>query len=90
MGAGEVLESFKLGGNVYLLGSFEKGLTIYSQQIRSLNLAWSMVMSAPRDSLRRVAVVGGGFAGLTVAAGLLKKPRLGNLWVTGGLSAEVD
>src|ERR1700731_935684 len=32
-----------------------------------------MVMSAPSDSLRRVAVVGGGFAGLTVAAGLLKK-----------------
>jgi hypothetical protein len=78
MGAPEVLESFKLDGNVYLLGSFEKGLTIYSQQIRGLNLAWSMVMSAPSDSLRCVAVVGGGFAGLTVAAGLLKKgvPRV--------------
>ena len=71
--AGEALESFRLQGNVYVLGCFEKGLTIYSQQIRALNLAWSMVKSAPVESLRRVAVVGGGFAGLSVAAGLLKK-----------------
>jgi hypothetical protein len=30
MTAGEVLESFRLHGNVYVLGCFEKGLTIYT------------------------------------------------------------
>jgi hypothetical protein len=69
----ETLNSFRLAGDVYLLGSFEKGLTIYSQQVRALNLAWALIEAAPKNSLGRVAIVGGGFAGLTVAAGLLKK-----------------
>lgn len=68
-----VLKSFKLTDGVYLLGCLEKGLTIYRQQVRALNLVWSMVNAAPKESLQRVAVVGGGFAGLTAAAGLLKK-----------------
>ena len=71
--ARETLNRFRLAGDVYLLGSFEKGLTIYSQQVRALNLAWALIEAAPKNSLGRVAVVGGGFAGLTVAAGLLKK-----------------
>lgn len=66
------LNRFRLAGDVYLLGSFEKGLTIYSQQVRALNLAWALIEGAP-NKLGRVAVVGGGFAGLTAAAGLLKK-----------------
>jgi hypothetical protein len=67
------LDRFRLAPDLYLLGSFEKGLTIYSQQVRALNLAWALIEAAPQRSLRRIAIVGGGFAGLTAAAGLLKK-----------------
>src|SRR5436853_6533719 len=68
-----VLKRFALADNIYLLGTFETGLTIYNQQVRGLNLVWSMVEAAPEKQLRRIAVVGGGFAGLTAAAGLLHK-----------------
>jgi GAF domain-containing protein len=64
---------FRLSNNIYLLGSFEAGLTIYKQQVRALNLVWSMIEALPRKRLERVAVVGGGFAGLTAAAALLHK-----------------
>ena len=68
-----VLASFCLVDNVYLLGCLETGLTIYAQQARALNLVWSLIETAPATSLEKVAVVGGGFGGLTAAAGLLKK-----------------
>jgi hypothetical protein len=69
----QVLERFRIAPNVYLLGSFEMALTIYNQQARALNLAWSMVESKSPETLQSVAIVGGGFAGLTAAAGLLHK-----------------
>jgi hypothetical protein len=69
----EVLRQFKLADRVYILGTFETGLTIYSQQVRALNLVWSLVEAAPENELRNIAIVGGGFAGLTAAAGLLHK-----------------
>ena len=68
-----LLRRFRLSNNIYLLGSFEAGLTIYKQQVRALNLAWSMIEVLPRRKLERVAVIGGGFAGLTAAAALLHK-----------------
>jgi len=73
LSARATLDRFRLAGDVYLLGSFEKGLTIYSQQVRALNLAWALIEAAPKESLERIAIVGGGFAGLSAAAGLLKK-----------------
>ena len=69
----EILSEFKIADRIYLLGTFETGLTIYSQQVRALNLVWSLVEAAPEDELRNIAIVGGGFAGLTAAAGLLHK-----------------
>jgi hypothetical protein len=69
----EVLSQFKIADRVHILGTFETGLTIYSQQVRALNLIWSLVEAAPENELRNIAIVGGGFAGLTAAAGLLHK-----------------
>jgi len=68
-----VLKRFQIGRNLYLLGTFETGLTIYNQQVRALNLVWAMINAASARSLRRIAIVGGGFAGITAAAGLLHK-----------------
>ena len=68
-----LLRRFMLSNNIYLLGSFEAGLIIYKQQVRALNLVWSMIEVLPRRKLERVAVIGGGFAGLTAAAALLHK-----------------
>ncbi|MEW6282646.1 MAG: FAD-dependent oxidoreductase [Candidatus Eremiobacterota bacterium] len=62
----DVLEAARVPGSagLFVLGCFERNVSIYLQQVRALNLAWGL-----RDA-GRVAVIGGGFAGLTAAAGL--------------------
>jgi NADPH-dependent 2,4-dienoyl-CoA reductase/sulfur reductase-like enzyme len=66
---------------LYLVGIFARGVTVYSQQIRALNLIWALVEQrllackvtrAPRER-GSIAIIGGGFAGLTAAAALIKK-----------------
>lgn len=71
--------------HLYSIGLFDRGVTVLSQQIRALNLVWALVESAAipcasssadsrsERSVPRVAIIGGGFAGLTFAAGLLAK-----------------
>lgn len=75
------------GSSVFMVGTFDKGITVLSQQVRALNLAWALIESkavhldgtpgvGPQGvdpSRKRIAIVGAGFAGLTLAAGLLKK-----------------
>jgi hypothetical protein len=56
---------------MYVCGCFERWVSIYLQAVRGLNLAWALVESGRAGA--RVAVVGGGFAGLSVAAGLGRK-----------------
>ena len=82
-----LLERYRLPGTEgFLVGTFDTGITVLSQQVRALNLVWALIESGqvPLDDVQdeltekqttrqRIAVVGGGFAGLTVAAGLLKK-----------------
>lgn len=69
-----VLKCFRLNGSMYALGSFEKGVTVFNQQVRALNLAWALCELPNKPGLLDdVAVVGGGIAGITFAAGLLKK-----------------
>jgi hypothetical protein len=65
----EVLRQFKLADRVYILGTFKTGLTIDSQQVRALNLVWSLVEAAPENELRNIAIVGGGFAGKLATVG---------------------
>ena len=63
---------------LYAIGSFDTRVTVLSQQTRALNLAWSLVESGvvpvrDDEARGRIAIVGAGFAGLTFAAGLLRK-----------------
>ncbi len=67
-----VLQDMRVDGwpGVYVLGCLDRRVTIYSQQVRALNLAAALFEGkkvAPGDS---VVVVGAGAAGLTCAAGL--------------------
>jgi hypothetical protein len=55
--------------NVFVLGSYAKAVTIYSQQVRALNLIDALVNEGRLTSASSVAVIGGGIAGLTAAAG---------------------
>lgn len=54
---------------LYVLGSFAKRVTLYSQQVRALNLVEALCRTGALAPGSRVAVIGGGAAGLTAAAG---------------------
>jgi hypothetical protein len=71
--AAEVEATFRVLPNLYLVGSLERGVTIYKQQVRAHNLAWALWERERKGerTVRNVAVVGGGIAGLTLAACLL-------------------
>src|SRR6267154_4831843 len=80
-----ILRNYRLPDHpLYLIGIFARGVTVYSQQIRALNLIWALVQQgilacklqedAPDpDKRASIAIIGGGFAGLTAAAALIKK-----------------
>jgi hypothetical protein len=72
-GPPEVEASYRIVPGLYVIGSFERGVTIYSQQVRAHNLAWALseLHRGGGRKLGKVAVVGGGIAGLTMAACLL-------------------
>jgi hypothetical protein len=68
---GDVEGTFRLLQGLYLVGSMERGVTIYSQQVRAHNLAWAIRELHLTRGEARVAIVGGGIAGLTMTAGML-------------------
>ncbi|MQV30799.1 FAD-dependent oxidoreductase [Sinorhizobium meliloti] len=69
---------------LYLVGTYDSGVTVLSQQVRALNLVYALVESGtipstapgglvPETFNKRIAIIGGGFTGLSVAAGLVSK-----------------
>jgi hypothetical protein len=67
-----ILAAFRLADELYLVGSLERGVTVYGQQVRAHNLMWALRQAD--DSAKvvsRIAIVGGGIAGLTSAASAL-------------------
>lgn len=70
----ETIEHARVPGtrSVFFLGCFERRVTVYSQQVRAINLVAAIL---DQDLVRpngRVAIVGGGAAGLTAAVALAK------------------
>ncbi|MFL5344493.1 MAG: FAD-dependent oxidoreductase [Hyalangium sp.] len=67
----DILQQMEVPGEsgVFVLGCFERRVTLYSQQVRALNLIHSLFVENRLREGARVAVVGGGVAGLTAAAG---------------------
>jgi uncharacterized protein (DUF952 family) len=58
---------------VFVCGCFERWVSIHLQATRGLDLAWAMIETGAIAAGARVAVVGGGFAGLAAAAALGRK-----------------
>jgi hypothetical protein len=71
--AREVEGTFRVLPGLYVIGSLEQGVTVYSQQVRAHNLAWALweLQQRGNQKIGRVAVVGGGIAGLTIASCIL-------------------
>lgn len=57
---------------MYLVGSFARSVTVYSQQLRAIGLVDAMCGMGHLRRSTRAAVIGGGIAGLTAAAALAK------------------
>jgi hypothetical protein len=68
--ATEVAETYRAADRVYVIGSMERGVTVYKQQLRTHNLIWALWEIAERTNITpdRIAIIGGGVAGLTAAA----------------------
>jgi hypothetical protein len=68
--AQSLLEDFLLVDAVYLLGSLERGVTVYGQQVRAHNLLWALWETERHkpSQCKSIAIVGGGIGGLTAAA----------------------
>lgn len=52
---------------VFAVGCFAKRVTFHSQQHRALNLIWALFETGALNGKSKVAVVGGGLAGMTAA-----------------------
>ena len=70
--------------SILVLGVFEKRVTVYAQQVRALNLVDAMLSkNFVRSQGGRVAIIGGGAAGITAAVALSRtSPKLDKLDVS--------
>lgn len=58
--------------SVFVLGSFERRVTVYAQQVRALNLVDAILARGLLQETGSVAIVGGGAAGITAAVALAR------------------
>lgn len=67
-----ILAQSQVGGitNTYILGCTDKRVTFNTQQTRAFNLVWALFEEGRITSESRIAVIGGGLSGMTVAAAL--------------------
>ncbi len=78
IGCKELLKHFQVPGekpgsvpeHIYVLGSFERRVTLYSQQVRALNLVYALFEEKRLETGSRVVVIGGGASGVTAAVAL--------------------
>jgi len=70
--AAELLELFHIPGGVapgvYAVGLAAKRITLADQQRRAVNLVWALLVEGRVKAPERLAIIGGGVAGVTAAA----------------------
>jgi hypothetical protein len=59
-------------GSLYIVGCLERRVTLYSQQVRALNLVHALIETGKLTATKKIAVVGAGAAGLTAAAAIVR------------------
>lgn len=59
------------GAGLYVLGCLQRPLTFHSQQQRAFNLIWALSQKKLVGPQSRIAIVGGGLAGVTAATAAL-------------------
>jgi hypothetical protein len=74
--------------NVYVLGSFARRVTLYSQQVRALNLIFALQSAKILRKGTKVAVIGGGAAGLTAAVAAARAKA--NVWIFDRLQGPME
>src|SRR4051794_9411876 len=57
----------------FVLGCFNRYITVYSQQVRAINLVGALMEKHGTMADMRVAIVGAGIAGVTAAAHMLEQ-----------------
>lgn len=71
--SGDYLKLFQISENRFIIGIYQKGITIYRQQVRALNLFHALVDTGKlKKGQGSVAIIGGGIGGLTFAAAARK------------------
>ena len=71
----QIIDGSRIPGtqSILVLGSFEKRVTVYAQQVRALNLVDAMLSEGlVRPEGGKVAIIGGGAAGITTAVALAR------------------
>lgn len=67
----DFIGAHKLYNGVYVTGLFYSGITIYNQQVRTLNLLYQLKKAGNLQSTpRKIVIIGGGISGVTAALGL--------------------
>lgn len=66
----DIIEGSSVPGKpgLYVLGCYDDRITFFSQQTRALNLVWALSEQNYLSDASRIAVIGGGAAGLTAAS----------------------
>jgi hypothetical protein len=69
----DVLNTFTLENfeRLYYIGTEKRGITIYKQQVRALNLVYCLQKEGIIKEDSSIAIIGGGFAGITASAAAL-------------------
>jgi len=72
----QYLELFKINEDKYIIGIFQDGITVYKQQIRTLNIFHALYKTKLKpfanDKNYQIGIIGAGVAGLTFAAAALE------------------
>ena len=78
LNAHDIIEGAKVSNrtNFYVLGCYDKRITFYSQQVRALSLVYALHELGFLKNDPRIAVIGAGAAGLTVAAAIAAQGRV--------------
>ena len=73
--AEDVVQHMEVPGDsgLYVLGCFERRVTLLSQQVRALNLVYALCETGRLQEGSNLLVVGGGAAGMTVAVAAARR-----------------